>query len=307
MNKPALIVSLCCFSLLLHACGGSSSSSSLATVGGNKSGGGVPATTHLSVTVPPSATVGTVINVTVTALNASNTTVTQYVGTVHFTSSDLHASLPPDSTLANGTMTFSVTLMTTGSQTITATDTVSASVTGTSNPITVSSLLSTIQHVVVIFQENRTPDNLFHDPVLIANGADIASSGLNSSGATVPLTATPLGIDYDLNHTHSAFVAMYDGGKMDGADKVGVYHNASPPPNPQFKYVQASDVSPYFKIAEQYTFGDRMFRPTKGPVFLLTSSLFPVRPRQPRPATCLQLRIPTEALAALRLPDQQLP
>ena len=33
-----------------------------------------------------------------------------------------------------------------------------------------------IQHVVVIFQENRTPDNLFQDPVLINRGADIAQS-----------------------------------------------------------------------------------------------------------------------------------
>src|SRR5262249_55005539 len=38
------------------------------------------------------------------------------------------------------------------------------------------------QHVVIIFQENRTPDNLFHDPGLIAKGADIASSGMNSAG-----------------------------------------------------------------------------------------------------------------------------
>ena len=37
-----------------------------------------------------------------------------------------------------------------------------------------------IQHVVIIFQENRTPDNLFHDSVLIARGADIAISGVNS-------------------------------------------------------------------------------------------------------------------------------
>src|SRR5579862_2428685 len=34
-----------------------------------------------------------------------------------------------------------------------------------------------INHVVVIFQENRTPDNLFQDPDLINRGADIASSG----------------------------------------------------------------------------------------------------------------------------------
>jgi phospholipase C len=130
---------------------------------------------------------------------------------------------------------------------------------------------SKIQHVVVIFQENRTPDNLFHDPVLMANGADIVSSGLSSSGANVPLTATSLGIDYDLSHAHSAFVAMFDGGKMDGADKVKIFcsqnSNNCPPPNPQFKYVQASDVGPYFQMAEQYTFGDRMFQTNQGPSF----------------------------------------
>ncbi len=53
--------------------------------------------------------------------------------------------------------------------------------------------MAVIQHIVVIFQENRTTDNLFHDPVLIARGADIASSGLNSLGETIPLTPIDLG------------------------------------------------------------------------------------------------------------------
>jgi hypothetical protein len=50
-----------------------------------------------------------------------------------------------------------------------------------------SSSSGKIQHVVVIFQENRTPDNLFHDPVLISRGADIASMGVKSQGQTIPL------------------------------------------------------------------------------------------------------------------------
>jgi phospholipase C len=130
---------------------------------------------------------------------------------------------------------------------------------------------SKIKHVVVIFQENRTPDNLFHDPVLIANGADIASSGTNSLGQTVQLAPIPLGIDYDLNHAHSGFVAMYDNGKMDGADRVTIScakgATNCPPPNPQFMYVQASDIGPYFQMAEQYTFADRMFQTNQGPSF----------------------------------------
>jgi phospholipase C len=142
----------------------------------------------------------------------------------------------------------------------------SSSVAATSS----NSLAGKFQHVVIIFQENRTPDNLFHDPVLIAQGADIASHGVNSSGQTIPLMPTPLGIDYDLSHAHAAFLAMYNGGRMDGADKIPVacYVTANcPPPNAQFLYVQASDVAPYFQLAEQYTFGDRMFQTNQGPSF----------------------------------------
>ena len=128
-----------------------------------------------------------------------------------------------------------------------------------------------IEHVVVIVQENRTPDNLFQDPVLIANGADIAGKGVNSAGQTIPLTVAPLGISYDLDHSHKSFVAMYDGGKMDGADQIKVVcapgATNCPPPNPQFIYVQPSDVSPYFQMAEQYSFGDRMFQTNEGPSF----------------------------------------
>ena len=140
-----------------------------------------------------------------------------------------------------------------------------------------------IQHVVIIFQENRTPDNLFQDPVLISNGADIQNFGVNSKGRTIPLSQIDLGTagsnpdNYDLSHAHSAFVAMCDLNTstgvcaMDGADHITV--SCSPgvsncaPANPQFMYVKPSDVQPYFQIAEQYTFGDRMFQTNQGPSF----------------------------------------
>jgi phospholipase C len=134
-----------------------------------------------------------------------------------------------------------------------------------------------IQHIVIIFQENRTPDNLFQDPVLIARGADIASSGVNSLGQTSPLVPIDLGTtgsnpqNYDLSHAHAAFVAMYDGGKMDGADRIPCSPAANCPPNAhanaQFMYVTPADVQPYFALAEQYTFGDRMFQTNEGPSF----------------------------------------
>lgn len=120
-----------------------------------------------------------------------------------------------------------------------------------------------IQHVVVIVQENRTPDNLFHG----LPNADIASSGVNSQGQTIPLSPVPLDSNYDMDHSHPAFVKMYDGGKMDGADKIGVVCPTGCPPNPQFMYVNPSDVAPYFQLAERYTFADRMFQTNQGPSF----------------------------------------
>ncbi|MGA8622325.1 MAG: alkaline phosphatase family protein [Candidatus Sulfotelmatobacter sp.] len=133
-----------------------------------------------------------------------------------------------------------------------------------------SGAVTPISHVVVIFQENRTPDNLFQDPVLISRGADIASYGLNSHGQTIPLTPLSLANNYDLSHTHQAFVSMYDGGKMDGADLIPfVCYSPTncPPSNPQFAYVNPSEVQPYFSLAEQYSFADRMFQTNQGPSF----------------------------------------
>jgi phospholipase C len=131
-----------------------------------------------------------------------------------------------------------------------------------------------IQHIVVIFQENRTPDNLFHDPVLINRGADIASSGLNSKGQTISLKPIVLGSTYFLSNSHQDFVNMCDLDqktnqcRMDGADKIPVSScTPSCPPNPQFMYVNPADVQPYFTLAEQYTFGDRMFQTNQGPSF----------------------------------------
>ena len=129
-----------------------------------------------------------------------------------------------------------------------------------------------IQHVVVIFQENRSTDNLFQDPVLIQRGADIQNYGINSLGQKITLTPTALETDYDLGHTHNAFVAMYDNGKMDRADQIQVTCNLNappncPPPNPWFQYIDPSGIAPYFQLAETYTFGDRMFQTNQGPSF----------------------------------------
>ena len=97
-----------------------------------------PTATHFEVIAPSVVTQFNGFNFTVRALNQFNNTATNYAGTVHFTSTS-QGLLPPDSTLTNGAGTFGADLQTVGNHTITVTDTLNASITGTSNNILVLS------------------------------------------------------------------------------------------------------------------------------------------------------------------------
>jgi N,N-dimethylformamidase beta subunit-like protein len=95
---------------------------------------GAPVAQKLGLTVAsPSVTAGQAFNLTATALNAQGTPATTYRGTVHFTSTDPASVLPADYTFTSadaGAHQFPVTLKTAGSQGVTATDTATASITG---------------------------------------------------------------------------------------------------------------------------------------------------------------------------------
>jgi len=78
--------------------------------------------TRIGLVAPSSAYVGSPISYTLTAYDLYGNVATSYGGTVVFTSSDPSAVLPGSSTITNGTGTFSATMETVGSQTITATD-----------------------------------------------------------------------------------------------------------------------------------------------------------------------------------------
>ena len=71
-----------------------------------------------------------------------------YAGTVHFTSNDPGCpTLPADSTLTIGVGVFTVTLKTSGNQTITATDTVTSSITGSQVNIAIDP--GPLDHIVI--------------------------------------------------------------------------------------------------------------------------------------------------------------
>ncbi len=116
--------------------------------------------THFAVAAPASVTAGLAFSFTVMALDTNNNIATGYAGIVHFTSTDGAAVLPANSTLTNGAGTFVATLKTAGNRTITATDTVTASITGTSNTIAVSPAATT--HFAVAAQVSVVINTAFN-------------------------------------------------------------------------------------------------------------------------------------------------
>jgi hypothetical protein len=99
-----------------------------------------PPSDHLVVASATTDVAGNSLSVTVTADNASNAADAGFTGTVQFSSTDAQAGLPSSYTFTSadkGSHTFSVTLKTAGSQTVTASDAaISSSV--TTSPIAVS-------------------------------------------------------------------------------------------------------------------------------------------------------------------------
>lgn len=126
---------------------------------------------------------------------------------------------------------------------------------------------SKIRHVVIIFQENRTVDNLFNG----LRGADTVTSGRNSHGQTVRLRAIPLTAPYDISHAHSAFLVERANGKLNGFDNVrSRCRPGSTCPGPAVRaygFVPHAEVQPYFDMAAQYAFADRFFQTNEGPSF----------------------------------------
>lgn len=125
-----------------------------------------------------------------------------------------------------------------------------------------------IKHIVVIVQENRTVDNLFNG----FPGADTVNEGKNTNGQIVHLAPTLLTAPYDISHKHSAFLLDYDKGHLDGfsTEKERCFSKRRKCPwhgVAAYAYVPRSGVQPYWDLAQQYTFADRMFQTNQGPSF----------------------------------------
>jgi hypothetical protein len=88
--------------------------------------------------LPATVTRGATQTFTVSGKDPYGNTVTSYSGTVHFTSSDLQAVLPPDTTLTGGTGTFQVVFASLGTQSLSVADTSNGALPATQAGITVN-------------------------------------------------------------------------------------------------------------------------------------------------------------------------
>jgi phospholipase C len=134
-------------------------------------------------------------------------------------------------------------------------------------------------HIIIVVQENRTPDNLFgSNPQAggcTANfpfepGVDIADGG-RGYGYTNEICTTPrpLQDSLDPGHGHGDFENQYDTGNMDKVCWNGTVINPA-----CYAYVYQTDVQPYFDIATNYGFANYMFQTNEGPSFEAHQFLF---------------------------------
>jgi len=156
----------------------------------------------------------------------------------------------------------------------------------------------TIKNVVIIFQENRTPDNLFHfltpqcplgpgaggeyacTPASVTTSCyNISPCGLsNQSGTIVPvrLAPRPLAGKIDPDHSHTGFYNMCDPDpatlvcRNDGAWKTSAGASYAYVANPTVTNYDGSKghlLDPYLTLARQYGWANYMYQTNQGPSY----------------------------------------
>jgi phospholipase C len=113
---------------------------------------------------------------------------------------------------------------------------------------------SPIRHVVIILQENRTFENIFHS----YPGAHTVNAGKSKTGK-IPLQAVHLMTLWDPKHRYASWLQQYDGGAMDGFDLETLDFGNGAPAHFAYSYAMQSDVQPYWDMAKSGALADEFF------------------------------------------------
>jgi len=135
------------------------------------------------------------------------------------------------------------------------------------------------QHIVLIVQENRTPDNLFQG--LCGPGRklcpvpyDLQNFGINQAGKKIALVQTPLGMGYGGDNSHSGFLRQCDLDPATNQCQMDGLTTSGCPLQCLYSYVNPADVSAYLTIAQQYGWANFMFQTNQGPTMTAHQFIF---------------------------------
>jgi phospholipase C len=147
---------------------------------------------------------------------------------------------------------------------------VPAGVTGPPADSPANSPVGKIKHIVIIVQENRTFDNLFHGFSEPSGAkADAATYGCDIHGVAHTLASVPFESQYGASNGHTAEVADYDGGKNDGfyTENASTSTNVTDNGNNSLAYLPQTEVQPYFDMATNGALAERYFDSVTAPTY----------------------------------------
>jgi phospholipase C len=122
---------------------------------------------------------------------------------------------------------------------------------------------TSIAHVVLMIQENRSFNDLFATfpgAIGTTTGKMLVLQNGRYVQESVQLKKSNLETMTNLVHLYSSFLTSYDNGAMDGFSLVkfqrsGQYEGSAP-----YQYVNPSQIGPYWSIASQWGLADEMFQ-----------------------------------------------
>ncbi|TMK83616.1 MAG: hypothetical protein E6G44_11490 [Actinobacteria bacterium] len=112
-----------------------------------------------------------------------------------------------------------------------------------------------IEHVVVIYQENHSFDNVLGAWCEKNHRCDGVTSGKTSTGREVKLGTSP-DVAPTVAHSHAAQLTAIDGGKMDGFDRI---RGCKPPKYPCYVQYQPPQIPNLIAYADAYALSDATF------------------------------------------------
>jgi hypothetical protein len=176
--------------------------------------------THFTVAAPASATAGIPVSVTVTALDQYGNTATGYTGTIHFTSTDTLATLPADYPFGAsdaGVHTFTATFGAAGTWNLTATDTLTTTITGTQTGIVITPVATTTTLTITTNVAGTPPTASRGSPVVFSvtvvptgpTTLPMPTGSVTFSDGSTPLAVVPLASGFASFETSTLAIGVY--------------------------------------------------------------------------------------------------